>query len=415
MSDSRFYDALETRDSATREAALMAELPKLVALAQRRSPYYAEALKGVDAAGVTSRAALARLPVTRKHDLIALMKRRPPFGGLGAVAPADAALIFTSPGPIFEFATDRPDYYGGARALYAAGIRKGDIVHNCFAYHLTPGAWIIHAAARALGCPVIPGGVGNTEQQVQVMAQVRATAYAGTPDFLKTMIETADKLGLDLSAVKKGIVGGGPYFPALRQFYASRGIQVSQTFATAELGNVAYESPGHDGLVVAEDKIVEILVPGTGDPVARPGDVGELVVTTLNPDYPLIRFATGDLTAALPGPSPCGRTNMRIKGWLGRADQTTKVRGMFVHPEQIAEVVRRHAAVSRARLVVDQAEGRDRPTLNCETGLPAAAGLAEAVAATFQSVCKVRAEVVLVAPGTLPNDGKVIEDARKIA
>jgi phenylacetate-CoA ligase len=413
MAAGDFYDDLETRDPAAREAALMGALAEQVARAKARSGWYAALFKDVDPRAVTSRAALAALPVTRKHDLIGLMKDHPPMGGLNALPLGEAALIFTSPGPIFEYCTDRPDFYDAARALYAAGIRKGDIVHNSFSYHLTPGAWVMHSAARALGCPVIPGGVGNTEQQVQVMAQIRPVAYAGTPDFLKLLLETADKLGLSLGSVKKALVGGGPLFPQLRQFYADRGIRCLQAFATAELGNIAHESEAQEGLIVAESKIVEVLVPGTRDPVAELGQVGELVVTTLNPDFPLIRFSTGDLTAALPGASPCGRTNMRIKGWMGRADQTTKVRGMFVHPEQVAEVVKRHPELKRARLVVDAREGLDQPTFRCETAL-GSPRLAEAVAKTFQAVCKVRAAVELVDVGKLPNDGKMIEDVRKI-
>jgi len=414
MTSGDFYDALETRAPAAREAALMAALAEQVANAKARSGWYAKLFKDVDPRAITSRAALARLPVTRKHDLIALMKENPPMGGLEAMPLGEASLIFTSPGPIFEYTTDRPDFYDAARALYAAGIRKGDIVHNSFSYHLTPGAWVMHSAARALGCAVIPGGVGNTEQQVQVMAQIKPVAYAGTPDFLKIMIETADKLGLSIASVKKALVGGGPLFPQLRAFYKERGIQCLQSFATAELGNIAHESPALEGLIVAESKIVEVLVPGTRDPVAEAGQVGELVVTTLNPDFPLVRFSTGDLTAVLPGPSPCGRTNMRIKGWMGRADQTTKVRGMFVHPEQIAEVVKRHPELKRARLVVDAEEGLDAPTFRCEAAASSPA-LADAVAKTFQAVCKVRAAVIFVEPGKLPNDGKLIEDVRKVA
>ncbi len=409
-----FYDALETRAPEQREKAHMAALADQVRRAKDRSPWYAQMLKGVDARRVTSRTALAKLPVTRKHDLIKLMKDSPPFGGLNVVPPSDAALLFTSPGPIFELVTDRPDYHGAARAAFAAGFRRGDIIHNSFSYHLTPGAWVIHNAARQLGCPVIPGGVGNTEQQVQVIAQMRPVGYAGTPDFLKVLLETAGKLGADLSSIKRALVGGGPLFPELRQFYKERGIAVFQTFATAELGNVAYESAALEGLIVAEDKIVEILVPGTGDPVARPEDIGELVVTTLNPDNPLIRFATGDLTALLPGQSSCGRTNMRIRGWLGRADQTTKVRGMFVHPEQIAEVHRRHPEIKKLRLIVGVRGGLDEPVLRVEADA-ANGGLTETIAKTFQAVCKVRADVETAPVGSLPSDGKLIEDTRKLA
>ncbi|MCW5773235.1 MAG: phenylacetate--CoA ligase family protein [Rhodospirillaceae bacterium] len=413
MSAGDFYDSLETRSPEAREAALMAALGEQVANAKARSAWYASLFKDVDPRAVTSRAALAQLPVTRKHDLIALMKERPPMGGLNALPLGEAALIFTSPGPIFEYATDRPDFYDAARALYAAGIRKGDVVHNSFSYHLTPGAWVMHSAARAMGCPVIPGGVGNTEQQVQVMAQIGPAAYAGTPDFLKILLETADRLGLRLASVTKALVGGGPLFPQLRDFYRGRGIQCLQSFATAELGNIAYESPALDGLIVAESKIVEVLVPGTRDPVAEPGQVGELVVTSLNPDFPLVRFSTGDLTAVLPGQSPCGRTNMRIKGWMGRADQTAKVRGMFVHPEQVAEVMKRHPEVKRARLVIDALDGLDQATFRIAAAATNAA-LAEAVARSFQAVCKVRATVEFVASEKIPNDGKLIEDVRKV-
>ena len=413
MSHSDYYDDLETRAPDAREAALMAALAEQVGTAKSRTAWYGNLFRDIDPRTVTSRKALAALPVTRKHDLIGLMKASPPMGGLNALPLGAAAVIFTSPGPIFEYCTDRPDFYDAARALFAAGVRKGDIVHNSFSYHLTPGAWVMHSAARALGCPVIPGGVGNTEQQVQVMAQIRPSVFAGTPDFLKVMIETAEKMGVPLASVKKALVGGGPLFPQLRQFYKDRGIQCLQSFATAELGNIAYESPALEGLIVAESKIVEVVSPGTGDPV-EPGQVGELVVTTLNPDFPLVRFSTGDLTAVLAGQSPCGRTNMRIKGWMGRADQTTKVRGMFVHPEQVAEVLKRHPELKRARLVVDAKEGLDQAVFRCETALGSPA-LANTVAHTFQAVCKVRAGVEFVEPGTLPNDGKMIEDARKVA
>ncbi len=407
-----YYDDLETRSPEVREAQLMAALSAQVAHAKANSAWYAEAFKDVDPAAITSREALATLPVTRKHDLIELQKKSPPFAGLNGVPVGEAALIFTSPGPIFEMAGDRPDYYGAARAFFAAGVRKGDVVHNSFAYHLTPGAWLVHSGARALGCPVIPAGVGNTEQQVEVIAQIRPAAFSGTPDFLKILLEKADEMGADASSIKRALVGGGPLFPQLREWYKAQGIAVFQTFATAELGNVAYESEALEGLIVAEDKIVEVLAPGTGDPVANDGDVGEMVVTLLNPEYPLIRLATGDLTAVLPGPSPCGRTNMRIKGWMGRADQTTKVRGMFVHPEQIAAVLARHPEIGRARLVVDMADGRDIATFRCELG-SADDALKTGIAESFQAVCKVRCEVERVEPGSLPNDGKVIDDVRK--
>jgi phenylacetate-coenzyme A ligase PaaK-like adenylate-forming protein len=412
MAASDFYDELETRDPEAREAANMAALSGQIANAKANSAWYAKALKDIDPAAITSRAALATLPVTRKHDLIKLMAEDPPMAGLNAVPLDKAALIFTSPGPIFEVSTSRPDFYGAARAFYAAGVRPGDIIHNSLSYHLTPGGWLMHDAARALGCPVVPGGVGNTEQQVAVIAQIRPRVYAGTPDYLGTILAKGDELGLDISSIKIAVVGGGPLFPQQRAAYKERGIATFQTFGTAELGNIAHETSAMEGMTISEDKIVEVLVPGTGKPVAKEGDVGEMVVTTLNPDSPLIRFATGDLTAVLPGPSKCGRTNMRIKGWMGRADQTTKVRGMFVHPEQIAEVVKRHAEIGKARLVVDAVEGKDAPAFKVEVegGDDALAGK---IAATFQAVCKVRGDITFVAPGSLPNDGKVIDDIRK--
>jgi len=406
-----YYDALETRDPEVREGEVMARLSEQVARAKANAPWYAKMLADIDPNEITSREALARLPVTRKHDLIELMKSDPPFGGVHATPIEDAAMIFTSPGPIFELATNAEDFYGAARALWAAGFRKGDVTHNSFAYHLTPGAWVMHSAARAVGCPVIPAGIGNTEQQAAVMAQIRPVGYSGTPDYLKTILEAGDALGLDMSSVKRALVGGGPLFPALRKEYGDHGVDVLQGYGTADLGSVAYESKAMEGMIVAEDKIVEVLVPGTGDPVPNEGDVGELVVTTLHPDGPLLRFATGDLTAVLPGISPCGRTNMRIKGWMGRADQTTKVRGMFVHPEQVAEVVKRHPEIAKARLVVDAKDNRDLAILKAEIEGGGDA-LEEAVAKTFQAVCKVRGDIEFVAPGSLPNDGKVIEDVR---
>ncbi|MDH3234535.1 MAG: phenylacetate--CoA ligase family protein [Alphaproteobacteria bacterium] len=412
MAASDFYDDLETRDPEVREAENMAALAEQVANAKANSAWYGKSLADVDPAAITSREALAGLPVTRKHDLIELMKANPPMAGLNAVPLDEVALIFTSPGPIFELATDRVDGFGTARAFFAAGVRKGDIIHNSLSYHLTPGAWILHFGARALGCPVVPAGIGNTEQQAAVIAQIRPRVYAGTPDYLGIILEKGDELGLDLSSIELAVVGGGPLFPQQRAAYKERGIETYQTFATAELGNIAHETPAMEGMTIGEDKIVEVLVPGTGEPVANDGDVGEMVVTTLNPDTPLIRFATGDLTAVLPGPSKCGRTNMRIKGWMGRADQTTKVRGMFVHPEQIAEVVKRHSEIGKARLTVDAVDGKDVPAFEVEVegGDDALAGK---IAQTFQSVCKVRGNIALVAPGSLPNDGKVIDDIRK--
>jgi phenylacetate-CoA ligase len=403
------FDQLETRDPAQRELAQFNLLPDLIRQAVAAGPGWADHLSGVDAAAVTSREALARLPVLRKTVLHELQAKRPPFGGF-ATAPASAfARVFMSPGPIFEPEGHGADWWRAARALYAAGIHKGDIVHNTFAYHLTPGGWILDSGARALGCTVIAAGPGNTEQQLEVIRVLKPTAYVGVPDYLKILLDKARDMGKDASSIKKALVGGGALFPSLRAEYKQRGIATFQTYATADLGIIAYESPALEGMILDEGVIVEIVRPGTGDPVPV-GDVGEVVVTAFNRDYPMIRFATGDLSAVLPGVSPCGRTNMRIKGWLGRADQTTKVKGMFVHPEQVAEVAKRHAGVGRVRLVVGRAGEQDTMTLRAEAKDDAAlkAGLAE----TLQAVTKLKGEVEIVAPGSLPNDGKVIADER---
>ena len=410
-----FYDELETRDPAARKAALMAALPGQIAHAKANAPAFARILKDVDAAAVTSRAALSQLPVTRKSELMAGQAEAPPLGGFAAVAPGMAARLFASPGPVFEFETARPDYWRSARALHAAGFRKGEVVHNCFSYHLSPGGWILDAGLRALGCVVVPAGVGDSEAQVQAIAQFRPAGYTGTPDFLKVILDKGAELGLDCSSITKAAVSGGALFPSLRQEYQARGVAVLQCYATADLGVIAYESAADEGMIVDEGLIVEIVRPGTGDPVPE-GEVGEVVATTLNPDYPLIRFATGDLSAVLPGASPCGRTNLRLKGWMGRADQTTKVKGMFVHPAHIAEVV-------KARLVVARDGETDVMTLHCEVAGAEVTGakggeaeggeaLTGAIADSLQAVCKLKGAVRLVAPGALPNDGKVIEDAR---
>ena len=407
-----YFDDLEIRDPEARETALMAALPGLIAHAKDAAPGFALILKDIDPAAVTSREALAALPVIRKSDLIARQKADPPLGGLAGIAPGAAARLFASPGPIFEPEAPRPDYWRAARGLFAAGFRCGDVVHNAFSYHLTPGGWILDSGLRALGCAVVPAGVGNTEGQVQAIAQLRPVGYTGTPDFLKVLLDTAALVGLDCGSITKAQVSGGALFPSLRRNYAERGVAVLQCYATADLGLIAYESAADQGMIVEEDLIVEIVRPGTGDPVPA-GEVGEVVVTTLDPDYPLIRFATGDLSAALPGTSPCGRTNFRLKGWMGRADQTTKVKGMFVHPAQVAEVVKRHPEIAGARLVVTRAGESDVMTLTCEVAEGSRdQALAAAIAESIRSVCKLRGEVILAAPGTLPNDGKVIEDAR---
>ncbi|HUF86231.1 MAG TPA: AMP-binding protein [Thermohalobaculum sp.] len=413
---SEHYDDLETRDPGAREAALFQCLRAQLGAALARAPGLARHLDGVEPGTVADRAALARLPVLRKAALIELQAADPPFGGLTTRPAAGFEHIFQSPGPIYEPGmSSTPDWWRIARALHAAGFRRGAIVHNSFAYHLTPGGHMLESAARALGCPVIAGGVGNTEAQVAAAAQAGATAYMGTPDFLRVMLEKAAELGRDLSAIRRAWVSGGPLFPSLRAEYEARGIACLQGYATADVGLIAYEIQGEagarEGMVVDEGVILEIVRPGTGAPVPE-GEVGEVLVTVLNADYPLIRFATGDLSAVLPGPSPCGRTNLRIKGWMGRADQTTKVKGMFVRPEQVAEIVRRHAEVLKARLTVSRAGEQDAMTLAVEAQSPGPE-LAARLRETMLSVLKLRGEVEAGPPGSLPNDGKVIDDIRK--
>ena len=406
-----FFDELETRDPSAREAALMAALPDAIANAKANAPGFAKILADVDPAGVTSREALARLPVTRKSDLIEMQAATPPFGGLTTRPAGELARLFMSPGPIADPEGHGADWWRFARALFAAGFRKGDIVHNCFAYHFTPAGAMFESAAHALGCAVCAGGVGQTEMQVQAITHFGAGGYAGTPDFLKIVLDKADELGTPLPTLKKALVSGGALLPPLRAEIRGRGVDVVQCYGSADLGLIAYESQAMEGMILDEGIVVEILRPGTGDPVAE-GEVGEVVVTTLNRDYPLIRFATGDLSAIMPGISPCGRTAPRIRGWMGRADQTTKVRGMFVHPAQIDRIVKRHPEIVRARLVVGMEEGKDSAVLLCE----AAGGdgsLAERIAAGAQAELKVRVEVRIVAKDKILNDGKVIEDTRK--
>ncbi|MEW6703496.1 MAG: AMP-binding protein [Pseudomonadota bacterium] len=416
-----YYDSLETRDPGEREHALLAALPAQVAHARRHTRAFAEILADVEPQTVTSREALARLPVTRKHELLRRQqatRAQEPFGGFSAVGwqglpvPRGARRVFQSPGPIYEPEGEAPDYWRAARAIYAAGFRPGDLVHNSFSYHLTPAGSIMEGGAHAVGCTVFPGGVGNTELQLQAMAELRPQGYIGTPSFLKILVEKAEASDIALPSVTKALVSGEAFPPTLRQWLQQRGIEGYQCYATADVGLIAYETPAREGLVLDEQVIVEIVRPGTGDPVPD-GEVGEVVVTTLNPDYPMIRFGTGDLSAVLPGACPTGRTNVRIKGWLGRADQTTKVRGMFVHPGHVADVVRRHAAeVARARLVVSGEMASDVLTLHAEVaGRPD--GLADRIAQTVRDVTKLRADVLLCEPGSLPNDGKVIEDLRR--
>jgi phenylacetate-CoA ligase len=408
------FDELETRAPARREEQLMALLPKQVAHAQAKTAAFAEILEGVDAASVASRAALAKLPVTRKPELHERQKSGRPqhtFGGFSGIGKGRSMRrIYASPGPIYEPEGVASDYWRVARAFHAAGFREGDLVHNAFSYHMTPGAFIMESALFAVGCTVFPAGTGQTEQQLQAIADLRPNGYAGTPSFLRILVEKAKEAGSDVSCIRKALTGGEALPPSLAEWFAQHGIAAYQSYATADLGLIAYETEARQGMVVDESVIVEIVRPGTGDVVPE-GEVGEVVVTTLNPDYPLIRFGTGDLSAVLPGTCPTGRTNMRIKGWLGRADQTTKIRGMFVHPGQVADIARRFPEVVKARLVVSGEMANDVMTLKVETrGAPQ--GLPEKIGEAIRDVTKLRGDVVLVDPGTLPNDGKVIEDAR---
>jgi phenylacetate-CoA ligase len=414
----KHLDPLETRVPKDREAALMAALPGQIAHAQQRSAAFAMILKGVDAPSITSRSALAALPVTRKHELLERQQAQratDPFGGFstigwkGLLRSSGARRVYQSPGPIYEPEGTGADYWRAARAMAAAGFEAADLVHNCFSYHLTPGAWIMESGAHALGCTVIPGGVGNTEQQLAAIADLRPVAYSGTPSFLKILIEKATEAGQRLS-ITKALVSGEACPPSLRDWFTQQGVAAYQCYATADVGLIAYETSAREGLVLDEGVIVEIVRPGTGDPVAE-GEVGEVIVTVLNPDYPLIRFGTGDLSAVLPGACPTGRTNTRIKGWMGRADQTTKVRGMFVHPGQVDQVAKRFPAVLKARLVVTGEMANDQMTLRVESR-EINQELQRALADAVRDVTKLRADVELVVPGTLANDGKVIEDAR---
>ncbi len=403
----RYFDDLETRSSDQRAAALARELPAQIRRAQEQAPKLAELLAGIDAEAITSVSDLARLPVLRKSDLGKAQAGAAPFGGLTTRPASGFEHIFQSPGPIYEPGRTTPDWWRIGRFLHACGIGKGDIVQNCFSYHMTPAGMIFESGARSVGAAVFPAGTGQTELQVRAAHDIGVTAYAGTPDYLKVILDRADAMGVDLSSIKRAGVGGGALFPSLRAEYQARGIQCLQNYATADLGNIAYETPAMEGMIVDEHVIVEIVTPGTGTPVPE-GEVGEVVVTTLNPDYPLIRFATGDLSAVLPGISPCGRTNMRIKGWMGRADQTTKIKGMFVRPEQVAALVASHPAIVRARVIASRAGEKDVMTVQIESDTPDPEIFEKAVLETL----KLRGNVNIVAPGTLPNDGKVIEDKR---
>ncbi|HVZ44151.1 MAG TPA: AMP-binding protein [Ramlibacter sp.] len=411
---SEHFDALETRDPAEREAQLMAALGPQIAHAQSKSGAFARILEGVDAQAVTSRTALAKLPVTRKSELYETqraMRGTDVFGGFATVVRGPGMPhVFASPGPIYEPDQAVRDYWRCGRAMFSAGFRAGDLVHNAFSYHMTPGAFIFESGAHAIGCSVFPAGVGQTEMQVQAMQDLRPDGYVGTPSFLRILVEKAHETNVDIASLRKAMVGGEALPPSLRDWFGEHGIAAYQSYATADLGMIAYETTAREGMVVEEGAIVEIVRPGTGEPVPE-GEVGEVVVTTLNTAYPLIRFGTGDLSAVLRGTCPTGRTNMRIKGWLGRADQTTKVRGMFVHPAQVAEIARRFPEIVRARLVVSGEMANDVLTLNVETA-GAHDGLHGRIGEAIREVTKLRGEVVLLAPGSLPNDGKVIEDAR---
>ncbi len=391
----------------------MARLSAQVTFSRKATAHFGRLLEEIDPAAVNTREALAKLPVTRKSELMALQQAKPPFGGLDATPASGLARIFVSPGPIYDPEGRRPDFWRTARGLFAAGFRAGDVVLNCYSYHLTPAGSMFETGLHRLGCAVIPGGVGQTEMQARVIADLKPSGYVGTPSFLKLILEKCDELGTDSSSIKRALLSGEAFLPPVREFLRARGIDAYQAYGTADRASSPTKRRARDGLVVDEEVIVEIVRPGTGDPVAE-GEVGEVIVTPFNDDYPLVRFATGDLSAVLPGPSPCGRTNIRIRGWMGRADQTTKVRGIFVHPEQVAQVSVRHG-LARTRLVVENDGGNDLLTLRVERDGAPDPGFLQAVEATLREVTKLRGDVRFVAPGSLPNDGKVIEDARKYA
>lgn len=411
MSDQQNFDALETRENAVRESEQFAQLASQLTHAKTNSPYFAQVLKDIDPANIIDRDGLAKIAVTRKSDLVEGQRNTPPFGGLTGVPVGEIGRLFQSPGPIYDPEGREVDYWRTARGFHAAGFRGGDVVLNTLSYHLTPGGFILDSGAHALGCAVIPAGPGNTEQQLEIIRDLKPNAYCGTPSFLRILLEKADAQKIDTSCFTKALVTGEALPPSVRDWFVARGITVGQVYATADLGAIAYETSAKEGLVVDEGVIVEIVRPGTNDPVAE-GEVGEVVVTNLmSKSYPLIRFGTGDLSAVLAGQSPCGRTNMRIKGWMGRADQTTKVKGMFVHPGQINEVVKRFAEIKRGRLVVSNDDNRDAMTLQVEVE-NSSDDLAKAIGEQVQSVCKLRGAIEFVALGSLANDGKVIDDIR---
>ncbi len=407
-----YFDHKETRSQTEREDDHLEKLRALINSAKELSSFYSKSLSMVETEGIKDLSDLATLPIVRKSELIELQNKIPPFGGLGMVPAGEMARLFLSPGPIVEPQGTDEDIWRIARALHAVGLRKGGVAHNCFAYHFTPAGIMFDYAARTLGCAVFPGGVGQTENQVEAINCFQSDTYMGTPDFLKIIIERGESLDTPVTSISKALVTGGPLFPDLRSYYETKGIHVRQCYATADVGLIAYESDPMEGMIIDEDVILEIVRPGTGEPVLD-GEVGEVIVTCFNPNYPLIRFATGDLSAILEGESPCGRTNRRIKGWMGRADQTTKVRGMFIHPEQIARVTNKHDEIIKARLEVSDIEGRDSMTLYCEVNdCHRDTELSERIAETIRIECRLRGEVAFEAVGKSPNDGKVIDDTR---
>ena len=406
-----FYDQLETRSSEERADAQLTALRTQLSHVAQNTPAYTNAFSNIDIDSITDFESFAELPLTRKSELIALQAEHRPFGGYTAQSEPVPSHVFASPGPIYEPGFAVSDFWRFARSLYASGFRSGELVHNCFSYHLTPAGQMFDSAAQALGCTVIPAGVGQTELQVQTIADLSPSAYVGTPSFLKIILEQADVLGIDVSSINKAMVSGEALPGALRDSFQVRGMRVQQCYGTADLGLIAYESSALEGLIIDEGVYVEIVRPGTGDPVSS-GEVGEIIVTNLGAEYPLIRFATGDLSASLPGASPCGRSNLRIQGWMGRADQTAKVRGMFIHPEQVDKIIKRHSEIERARLVIDWVDQTDRMTLQCECSATVDS-LSSAIEESIRSICKLRGGVEIVTPGSLPNDGKVIDDIRQ--
>lgn len=405
-----YFDKLETRDAMTRSLALQMDLPRQIARAKENTTAYADTLSGVDPTSIISQQALAELPVTRKADLIERQAANKPFGGMATAAAGKMRRVYSSPGPIYEPESHAADYWRMGRALHAAGFRAGDLIHNTFSYHFTPAGFMFESGAEAVGCGVFAAGIGQTEMQLAAISDLQPGGYAGTPSFLKILLEKAADTGVDVSSLKRALVSGEALPPSLRATLEAFELTVRQCYATADVGLIAYESDAMDGLIVDENIILELVTPGTGDPVAE-GEVGEIVITSFSDAYPLVRFATGDLSKFLAGESPCGRTNLRIAGWMGRADQTTKVKGMFVHPEQIAAVIKKHPQVSKARLVVDSVDANDVMTLHCECA-ETDDSLAAAIASTVKDLCKLRGEVQLVAIGSLANDGKVIDDVR---